>query len=148
MLASFLGYDVSREHRDETLSWCPNIVATDSKSLYDPSRSQTGGLGREEKRSALEMVDLKERMTKEQSILKWVNSEANLADSLTEPQARKPLEEFFNNGCKWAITLDPLERSARKRKQQGLAPLASTDTTTPTTDTKPEPEPETDNDDE
>ena len=133
MLASFLGYDVSREQRETSLSYIPCIIVTDSKSLYDAYRSQTGGLGMEEKRSALELLDLKERMVradnkllKGNNILKWVNSEANLADSLTKPTAKKPLQSFFETGCNWAITLDPLQRSARKRKEQGLEPLTAT----------------------
>jgi hypothetical protein len=148
MLASFLGYNISREERDKTLSWIPCFIVTDSKSLFDAHKSQTGGLGMEEKRSALEMVDLRERMTREQSTLKWVNSEANVADSLTKPGARKPLESFFENNCCWAITKDPLERSARKRKEVGLQPLTATEQTD--TEDRPQDETnnETDNDDD
>ena len=62
MLASFLGYDVSREKRDDSVDMIPCIIVTDSKSLYDASRSQTGGLGMEEKRTALKLSDMVERM--------------------------------------------------------------------------------------
>ena len=106
-------------------------MITDSKSLYDAYLSQTGGLGLEEKRTALELVDLRERITEAGNIqLKWVNSEANLADSLTKPQARKPLESYFVS-CQWAVTRDALERSARKRREQGITnPLEPTQTLT------------------
>ena len=135
MWLSFNGYDVSRDNRKQSLRDVPCVVVTDSKSLYDAYRSQTGGLGMEEKRTALELVDLKERIGSDPDVtLRWVNSEANLADSLTKPHARRPLEQFYETGFYWAITRDPLERSAKKRREQGLTPLTPTNDTVTSTD--------------
>jgi hypothetical protein len=121
MLASFEGYNCSNEDlREVALTSMPGYIITDSKSFYDSLRSASGSLGMEEKRSALEMMDFRERTNNKHTHVRWVHSEANLADSLTKAAATAQLQEFLID-CKWALTKDPLQQSSRKRKEQGLS---------------------------
>jgi hypothetical protein len=119
MVASFSGQSIERGVRETAVNRVTGLLVTDSKSIFDAMHSATGGLGLEEKRTALELVDLCDRVQTNGAVVRWVNSEANPADSLTKAAARKPLEELFKTH-EWAITRDPLERSARKLREEGL----------------------------
>ena len=46
-----------------------------------------------------------------------------LADGLTKDRAAKVLLDFFRSGQRWRLVDDPLHRSARKRKTEGIDKL-------------------------
>ena len=55
--------------------------------------------------------------------VRWVHSEAQLANTLTTLNGGHELEMFYRMNHAWRIVEDPAMRSARRRKAQGLPPL-------------------------
>ena len=120
----------NKDDVNRAISACPAALVTDGKSGYDAiERSESAGLGMRDKRTAIECLGI--RQQKEQTALqmKWVHSDAMLADGLTKPAAARALLEFFEQGQQWRLVDDPLHQSARKRKARGLGRLADGDGT-------------------
>ena len=114
----------SKQHVNEAISACPGVLVTDGKSGYDAiEKSESAGLGLRDKRTSIECLGI--RQQKEQTALqiRWVHSDAMLADGLTKDRAAKHLLEFFRQGQRWRLVDDPLHRSARKRKTEGIDKL-------------------------
>ncbi|CAK0829538.1 unnamed protein product [Prorocentrum cordatum] len=114
----------NKQHVNDAISSCPGVLATDGKSGYDAiEKSESAGLGLRDKRTSIECLGI--RQQKEQTALqiRWVHSDAMLADGLTKDRAAKVLLEFFRSGQRWRLVDDPLHRSARKRKTEGLDKL-------------------------
>ena len=105
MWQSFHGLPCDPLSRAETVKQLPAFLITDSKYNYDALQSSSGGLGVQEKRAAPELSDLQERIEECCVQLRWVHSEANIADAMTKPSARKVLEEFYRN-FQWAVVRD------------------------------------------
>ena len=57
-------------------------------------------------------------------ILRWVHSEAQLANALTKSNS-KEMELYYRMKHIWRIVEDPEMQSARKRKMKGLEPLST-----------------------
>ena len=100
----------------------------DAKALYDAVHKgiETGssGLGLRDKISALELLALLESLEAGETLVKWVHSEAQLADSLTKPGAKDPMSRYLMTG-KWTIVWDPEMRSAKERKKLKLPKMQS-----------------------
>ena len=56
-------------------------------------------------------------------VIRWVHSEAQLANGLTKAEDHKELELYYRMQHQWRIVEDEAMRSARKRKSEGLTPL-------------------------
>ena len=65
-----------------------SFVLTDAKSLYDSSKSVTAGMHLSERRMAIEVVIVAERVKAMQAECKWIISFQLLADGLTKPSAK------------------------------------------------------------
>ncbi|CAK0857096.1 unnamed protein product [Prorocentrum cordatum] len=114
----------NKQHVNDAISSCPGKLVTDGKSGYDAiEKSESAGLGLRDKRTSIECLGI--RQQKEQTALqiRWVHSDAMLADGLTKDRAAKVLLEFFRSGQRWRLVDDPLHRSARKRKTEGMDKL-------------------------
>ncbi|CAK0865999.1 unnamed protein product, partial [Prorocentrum cordatum] len=114
----------NKQHVNDAISSCPGVLVTDGKSGYDAiEKSESAGLGLRDKRTSIECLGI--RQQKEQTALqiRWVHSDAMLADGLTKDRAAKVLLEFFRTGQRWRLVDDPLHRSARKRKTEGMDKL-------------------------
>ncbi|CAK0844297.1 unnamed protein product [Prorocentrum cordatum] len=114
----------NKQHVNDAISSCPGVLVTDGKSGYDAiEKSESAGLGLRDKRTSIECLGI--RQQKEQTALqiRWVHSDAMLADGLTKDRAAKVLLEFFRSGQRWRLVDDPLHRSARKRKTEGMDKL-------------------------
>ena len=71
-------------------------MVTDCKSLYDAiEKNMSAGLSLSEKRTAIEVIALKERMSQLNLKLFWVNGDRQLADGLTKPTA----PTTYNSSC-------------------------------------------------
>ena len=83
---------VDLRQTDQVLSLLPgSIMVTDCKSLYDAlARSESQGLGLSEKRTAIEVTATRQQMEATGISCKWVNSDRQLADSLTKPWPPMP----------------------------------------------------------
>jgi hypothetical protein len=115
---SFQGVDV-RGDREAIVSQVTGTLVLDNKTVYDGLLCEVAGLAVAEKRLALELRDIQERLLSSSVNLRWVHSEANLGDSLTKVNARLPLAKMMES-FSWAVTQDGLQRSSKKRRQAGL----------------------------
>ena len=77
-----------REDSTMHLMGCSPVL-TDAKALYDASRSQTSGLGITNRRTALEVTCLNERMRASMAQWAWVNGIQQFADGLTKVRSRQ-----------------------------------------------------------
>jgi len=89
---------------------------TDAKALYDAAMSTTsgGGLGSlAEKRTAIEILMVKEKMSELGGKWRWVNTEQQLADGLTKVSARQRFVEILRRA--WhALRWDPEFTAGKK----------------------------------
>ena len=71
---------------DQALSTIPSVMITDSKNLCDSVvRIESSGLQLEEKRLALEILSIRERVSAAGVIYKWVDADQQLGDPLSKP---------------------------------------------------------------
>ena len=115
-----LGYDIDLRKPGSEISTVPGILVTDAKSLFDvlhkeDLNSSAGGL--QEKYSALELLSLCERIREGKTAIRWVNSDAQVADSLTKPTKPGSLHQLLQSG-RWRLTYDPDFTSAKRLKQR------------------------------
>ena len=108
--------------KDRIVSRVPGCVITDSRNVYDKMMGEVVSIKGAEKRANIELLGLKESQWSTKVQIRWVHSEAQLANALTKAGS-KELELFYKMGFKWRIVEDEKMRSARKRKAQGLEPL-------------------------
>ena len=69
------------------------------------------------------MLALKESQNSLHTIVRWVNGDAQLANSLTKKQEQQQLNRFLHMGCVWTIVEDSEMFGARKRKEKGMDAL-------------------------
>ena len=106
----------SLERKWETLPRIPSWGVTDCKSLYDAlARSESQGLGLSEKRTAIEVAATRQQMEASGVLCKCVNSDRQLADSLTKPMASHAMKQLCQTG-RWTIIFDENFTSAKKIK--------------------------------
>ena len=74
----------------------PVVSCTDCKSLYDLTKNNTSPKC-EEMRTALENMIIRERL-KEGTIMRWIDTKAMLADSLTKSMDSTLLREILRIG--------------------------------------------------
>ena len=90
-----------------------SLVSTDAKSLYDAlERSESSTRNLTERRTAIEATAIRQRLEHGFIYTGWVNSDRQMADGLTKPQAARKVLEIMSAG-KWKIVW---HESARKLK--------------------------------
>ena len=104
---------------DEAVSKTKGVLITDSRSIFDklqrPYISPTG----QSKKIDIELLILKQSQEKTGLIIRWVNSEAMLANSLTKRGEDTQMNKYIACKQTWRIVDDPEMFSGRKLKQQG-----------------------------
>ena len=108
---------------DHVVSRVPGCVITDSRNVYDKLSTAMLSINGAEKRSNIELLSLKESQKSTGVVVRWVHSEAQLANGLTKAEDHKELELYYRMQHQWRIVEDEAMRSARKRKSEGLTPL-------------------------
>ena len=93
-----------------------SVVVTDARALYDASRSASAGLGLQEKRTAIELSILNERMEAIGAVWKWVDNTKQLADGLTKLQSRQVLADILRCGAH-ALKFDGVVKAGKKQTQ-------------------------------
>ena len=73
------------------------------------------------------MLGLKEALVNTKLPVRWVNSDAQLANSMTKDHEHHQIQRFYHLGQCWKIVDDPKMMSAKNRKKQGLDPLDEQD---------------------
>ena len=91
-------------------------VITDAKSLCDAlERSESSTRNLTVRRTAMEVTAIRQRLEHGFIYTGWVNSDRQMADGLTKPQAAWKLLEVMSAG-KWKIVCDATFQSTRKLK--------------------------------
>ncbi|CAE7937367.1 rps4x [Symbiodinium sp. KB8] len=98
-------------------------LVTDSRNVYDKLHTEVMVVKGAERRTDLELMSLKESQQSTDLIIRWVHSEAQLANSLTKSGGGREMELYYQMQHQWRIVEDDQMRSARKRRQDGLPPL-------------------------
>ncbi|CAE7292450.1 RE1 [Symbiodinium sp. KB8] len=114
-------------HPDLAVRKTFGCLVTDSRNVYDKMTNEVVVVKGAEKRTSIELLGLKEAQRRTDVIIRWVHSEAQLANSLTKTNGLKELEMFYRMGHRWRIVEDEQMQSARRRKEQGLLPLSQTE---------------------
>ncbi|OLP91564.1 hypothetical protein AK812_SmicGene26719 [Symbiodinium microadriaticum] len=109
--------DVDPRAAQEVVRRVPGCLITDSRNVYDKLNTEVLIVKGAEKRTDLEMMGLKESQQNTELSIRWVHSEAQLANSLTKLGGGKEIETYYQMGYQWRIVEDAQMRSARKRKQ-------------------------------
>ena len=86
----------------------PGIITTDSKSLWDLIKNGHGLP--ESKRTALEVIAIRETARAGHTVFRWIPGDKMIADALTKeaPIAKAPLQELMKTG-KLALVEQPVD---------------------------------------
>ena len=106
-----------------TVQKITGCFVTDSRNVYDKLNTEVLVIKGAEKRTDIELMGLKESQDRTGLLIRWVHSEAQLANSLTKSSGSREIELYYQMQHRWRIVEDDQMRSARKRKQEGMAPL-------------------------
>lgn len=101
----------------------PAVLITDSTNVYDRLQNPVYVPKGPERRVSLEMLGLKDAIAETNLHLRWVNSDAQLGNSLTKDNEQQQIQRFYQLGQCWRIVQDPQMQSARNRRKQGLDAL-------------------------
>ena len=114
-------------HRpDDAVKQVGGCVVTDSRNVYDKLETEMLVIKGAEKRTNLELLALKEAQWNTGVQMRWVHSEAQLANSLTKTNGLREYELYYKMGHQWRLVEDENMMSARRRKEHGLLPLDHT----------------------
>jgi hypothetical protein len=109
--------DLDLRSVDQTLCLQNSAVISDSKNAYDAlKRIETSGLQMEEKRTAIELLGIKERLSAARIDCRWVDSDQELADGLTKPFHFEQLLKALRL-TRWSIHFDSNFTSAKRKRQ-------------------------------
>ena len=89
---------VEIESEEVLLMTGQSFLVTDAKSLYDASRSMSSGLKLSEKRTAIEVSIVNQRLAAMSGTWRWVNSHQQMADGLTKTAAKDKFHEVLQRG--------------------------------------------------
>ena len=117
------GNKVHVRDTERQVSKVAGVLVTDSTNVYDRMKTEIYVPKGPENRVALEMLGLKEALVNTKLPVRWVNSDAQLANSMTKDHEHHQIQRFYHLGQCWKIVDDPKMMSAKNRKKQGLDPL-------------------------
>ena len=118
--SEFCGYDVDLKEPAKSAKRVPGTLVVDAKALYDVLQKKdlnSAGGGLKDKFSSLEVLCLLESIESHNTLVRWVHSEAQLADAMTKPLPQGVLQKVMIEG-KWKLTYDPEFVSAKRLKKR------------------------------
>ena len=98
-------------------------MVTDSRNVYDRLNTEVIVIKGAEKRTSIELLAIKESQSSTGVELRWVHSEAQLANSLTKAGGHREYDLFYKMNHQWRLVEDTSMMSAKRRKDLGLLPL-------------------------
>ena len=109
---------------DSVVTQVSGCLVSDARNVFDKLQTEVLSFRGAEKRTNIELLALKESQATTQLHVRWVHSEAQLANALTkEASHAKELELYYKMNFRWRIVEDEEMKSARRRRSVGLAPL-------------------------
>ena len=100
---------------NELVNVVPGCIVSDSRNVYDKLQSEELSPKGAERRTDIELLALKAAQKRNNVVVRWVHSEAQLGNALTKAGA-KELDLFYTMKGMWRIVEDDGMRSARKRR--------------------------------
>ena len=122
-LAEMLGHAVNIREPNSTVNKVTGCLVTESRNVYDKLATEVIVAKGAEKRVDVTLMRLKESQVVNKVLVRWVHSDAQLANGLTKARELRQLLMYYNMGQHWKIVEDPTMSSARKRKEKGQQPL-------------------------
>ena len=115
MWQELLGSDLDLQNPGATAKLTEGILVTDAKALYDSiQQGDLPSFSSKEKYTALEVLSLVQNLQDQDTQLRWVNSDMQLADSLTKTGSQDRMRSFLQNGQRWSLAYDPNFVAAKK----------------------------------
>ena len=108
---------------DLTVRQILGCLVTDSRNVYDKLETEMLVVKGAEKRTSIELLAIKESQMRTGLHVRWVHSEAQLANSLTKSGGHREYDLFIKMKQQWRLVEDETMMSARRRREQGLLPL-------------------------
>eukprot|EP00435_Cladocopium_sp_Y103_P011911 s1821_g3.t1 len=112
-----LGHSINLQDPETAAKNVQGILVIDAKALFDAAQADTTSYNVKEKYTALEVLAMVNHFNNQQTILRWCNSDQQLADGLTKSSAQDKLRKFFMMGQKWNLHFDEEFISAKKRRK-------------------------------
>eukprot|EP00435_Cladocopium_sp_Y103_P035426 s3103_g9.t1 len=125
-LSEMTGHQVNIRQVNEAVNSVPGCLVTDSRNVYDKLVSEAVVPKGAERRTDLELMSLKAAQLRNQVLVRWVNSEAQLSNTLTKAREQREMMLFYRMNHHWKIVEDETMSSAKKRRQKGQTPLEDT----------------------
>ena len=122
-MSEMMGIPADVRNVSASVNSIPGCVVTDSRNVFDKMSTEVMTLKGAEKRTDVELLALKAAQQNNNVEIRWVHSEAQLANGLTKNNEYKELQLFYKMNARWHIVEDDEKASARRRKSEGLAPL-------------------------
>ena len=119
------GHVVDLHDIDSHVRHTGGVLITDSRNVYDHMEKPYITPKGAEKRIDLELMTLKESQKRTGLVIRWVSSQAMLANSMTKKGEDTEMSRFVQLKQTWRIIDDKNMFSGRKRKQKGLDVLDS-----------------------
>ena len=122
-MAEMLGLMYEGDEKEDVCRRIPAVMATDSKNTYDNLQKVAAFLQSKEKMIGVDLAKVQESCAETSLEIRWVNGDAQLANSLTKGQEQAQLNLFYKLGGRWRLVYDETYTSAKKRKKNGTQPL-------------------------
>ena len=106
------GGDVHDPHQLVRLTG--GCVVTDSRNVYDRLDTAVVVIKRAEKRTSIELLAIKESQANTGVEMRWVHSEAQVANSLTKAGGLRENELFYKMNHQWKLAEDTSMMSAKR----------------------------------
>ena len=98
------------------LSSFKSVLVGDARNIYDGIvKVETSGLRMADRRTAIELLAIRERLQQACVELRWIESDCDMADGLTKPWKHEPLSRALKRR-EICIVYDPQFQSSRKKK--------------------------------
>ena len=121
-LSEMSGHKVHVRQVNHAVNTVPGCLVTDSRNVYDKLASEAVVPKGAERRTDLELMSLKAAQLRNHVLVRWVNSEAQLANPLTKAREQREMMLFYRMNHHWKIVEDETMSSAKKRKLKGQSP--------------------------
>ncbi|OLQ15715.1 Ankyrin-2 [Symbiodinium microadriaticum] len=108
-------------HPDDLVKLTGGCVVTDSRNVYDKLETEVLVIKGAEKRTSIELLAVKESQINTRVEMRWVHSEAQLANSLTKagPVGAREYELYFRMGHQWRLVEDEVIAPDRLQSVRG-----------------------------
>ena len=124
-LSEMSGHKVHTRRVNRAVNTVPGCLVTDCQNVYDKLASEAVVPKGAERRTDNELMSLKAAQLRNNVLVRWVNSGAQLANPLTKARELREML-FYRLNHHWKIVEDETMSSAKTRKLKGQSPLEDT----------------------